>query len=45
MARSRQDRGEVTAGGASSLLTSARDRALGRICPLFGRSIIAKGLR
>jgi len=44
MALSRREKSVVFTGGASSLRTSSRDRAFGRVLPLFGRSIMVKGL-
>jgi len=43
MALSRRMNGDTFAGGASNCLTSSRERALGRVRPVLGRSIIAKG--
>lgn len=45
MALSRLDNGDAFTGGANSFLTSSRDRALGRVRPLLGRSITVKGFR
>lgn len=45
MAKLRRISGEETAGGVSSKVTSSTVRALGRVCPLLGRSMPEKGLR
>jgi len=43
MARSRRLKGDSVMGGASNRFTSFSERAFGRVRPLFGRSIMAKG--
>lgn len=43
MALSRRVNGDTFTGGASNCFTSSRDRALGKVRPLLGRSIIVKG--